>query len=258
MTSGWTILCSISSYLNQIAWWPSAQQPLFRLNVKNYNWSLRRHPCLLPATKRCSPSSQLRWSVGRKRLTLLTVPTSTAWPLPCVPWLDCIVRLVRSWRFIAIFHNDGWVHIYKHYPEIDGDTTTYHCTAIWAFSYADNNAQERETAYRFVWNMFTIFAPAHLKRLKEAISCLRDPLYPAANAWTPFQTPTMSGDNAVPLTPVTSNPGPMFVKPGPPQRHNSATVSQQVEQQRREIMAQFEQLKMSRQEVEEREDKLMN
>ena len=68
----------------------------------------------------------------------------------------------------------------------------------------------------------------------------------------------MSGDNAVPLTPVTSNPGPMFVKPGPPQRHNSATVSQQVEQQRREIMAQFEQLKMSRQEAKEREDKLMD
>jgi len=172
-----------------------------------------------------------------------------------------ITKIHRKALGFSISHDDGWVRIYGHYPEIGGDMTTYHRTAIRAFSYADNNAQERETAYRFVWNMFTIFAPAHLKRLKEAIGCLRDPLSPAANARTPSQTPTTSGDNATPLTPVTSNSGSGFVKPGPPQRHNSATVSQQVEQQRREIMAQFEQLqKTSReqqQEAKEREDKLM-
>ena len=93
-----------------------------------------------------------------------------------------VTKVHRQTLGFSISHDDGSVRIYGHYPEIDGDTTTYHRTAIRAFSYADNNAQERETAYRFVWNMFTIFAPAHLKRLKEAISCLRDPLYPAANA----------------------------------------------------------------------------
>ena len=171
-----------------------------------------------------------------------------------------VMKVHRQTLGFSISHDDGSVRIYGHYPEIDGDTTTYHRTAIRAFSYADNNAQERETAYKFVWNMFTIFAPAHLKRLKDAISCLRDPLYPAANARTPSQTLTTSGDNAAPSTPATSNPGPIFVKPGPPQRHNSATVSQQVEQQRREIMAQFEQLqktsRQQQQEAREREDKL--
>ncbi|KAF7511088.1 hypothetical protein GJ744_005319 [Endocarpon pusillum] len=170
-----------------------------------------------------------------------------------------VTKVHRETLGFSISHNDGSVRIYGHYPEINGDTTTYHRTAIREFSYADNNAQERDTTYRFVWNVFTIFAPAHLKRLKEVIGCLRDPLSPAANARTPDQTPTTSGDNAVPVTPVKSNPG-MFAKPGPPQRHNSATVSQQVEQQRREIMAQFDQLqKTSRQqlqEAKEREDKL--
>ena len=104
-----------------------------------------------------------------------------------------------------------------------------------------------------MWNLQTHYASLHLKRLKEAISYLLDPLALSANSRTLSQTVSASGDVATPLTPVTSNSGLTFAKPGPPQRHNSATVTQQIERQRMEMKTQFEQLQRD---AKEREDKL--
>lgn len=174
-----------------------------------------------------------------------------------------VTKVHREILGFSISHNHESVRIYGHYPEISGDTTTYYRTPIRRFFYADDNDQERETAYRFVWNMFTIFAPAHLKCLKETIGRLRDPLSSTTDATDERTslTPTLSGGNVASLTPVTSSSNSVFVKPGPPLRHNSATVSRQMEQQRGEIMAQFEQLQRTsgqqQQEAKEREHKLL-
>ena len=99
------------------------------------------------------------------------------------------------------------------------------------------------------------------RALPQAISHLRDPLAPSGNSRTPSNPPPASECNATPLTPVTSNSDTAFAKPGPRQRPNSATVVQQLEQQRKEILAQFgQQQKVSEQqqkEAREREDKLL-
>jgi len=174
---------------------------------------------------------------------------------------NMVTAIHRKTLGFSISHDDGTVRIYGHYPEIDGDKTTYYRWSIRVFSYADDNARERETSSTFFWNVCTRFAPDHLRRLKEAISYLRDPLAPSGNSRTPSNPPPASECNATPLTPVTSNSDTAFAKPGPRQRPNSATVVQQLEQQRKEILAQFgQQQKVSEQqqkEAREREDKLL-
>lgn len=162
-------------------------------------------------------------------------------------------KIHRRFLAFSLSHDDGSVRIYGHYPEIDGDKITFHRRRGRVFAYDDEDAKEWETAAQFVWNLQTHYASLHLKRLKEAISHLPDPLALSANSRTLSQTVSASGDVATPLTPVTSNSGLTFAKPGPPQRHNSATVTQQIERQRMEMKTQFEQLQRD---AKEREDKL--
>lgn len=162
-------------------------------------------------------------------------------------------KVHRRFLGFSMSHDDGWVRIYGHYPEIYGDEIKFYRRKGRAFAYDDNDAAEWDTAAQFVRNVQTTYASLHLKRLKEAIECLRDPLAPSANSRTPSRTPTASGDDNTPLTPITTNSGPTFVKPGPPRRHTSATVAQQSEQQHRELMLRFEQLQKD---AKEREDGL--
>lgn len=166
---------------------------------------------------------------------------------------NMVTAIHRKTLGFSISHDEGTVRIYGHYPEIDGDRTTYYRSAIREFTYADNDARERVTSYTFVWNIYTRFATDHLRRLKEAISRLRDPLLPSGNSSTTSNPPPASERNTTPLTTVTSNSDAPFKKPGPRQRPNSATVVQQLEQQHKETFAQFAQqqkvLEQQRQEI---------
>ncbi|KAK5069076.1 hypothetical protein LTR70_010755 [Exophiala xenobiotica] len=165
----------------------------------------------------------------------------------------------------SISHDDGIVRIYGHYPEIEGENTTYFRTSIREFSYADKNAQDRWTSYTFVRNLYTQFAPDHLQRIKEAIGRLSDPLALSVDTITASNLPSASEPDTAPLTPVTSNSDAVFVKPGPRQRLTNATMMQQLEQQRKDFMAQLEQqqreskqqAEQQQKEAKEREAKLM-
>ena len=168
----------------------------------------------------------------------------------------------------SISHDDGIVRIYAHYPEIEGEKTTYFRSSIREFSYADKDAHDRWTSYTFVRNLYTQFAPDHLQRIKEAIGRLPDPLSQSVDTIGTSNPASTSEPATAPLTPVTSNSDAVFAKPGPRPRLTNATLMQQLEQQRTDakereakLMAQLEQqqkeAKEQHAELKEREAKLM-
>ncbi|KAK5069418.1 hypothetical protein LTR51_008668 [Lithohypha guttulata] len=161
----------------------------------------------------------------------------------------------------SISHDDGIVRIYGHYPVIEGEKTTYFRSSIREFSYADKNGQDRWTSYTFVRNLYTQFAPDHLRRIKEAIDRLPDPLSQSIDTISTSNLSSATEPDTAPLTPATSNSEAVFAKPGPRQRVTNATLVQQLEQQRKDakereakLMAQLEQ---QQKEGKEREAKLM-
>lgn len=171
-----------------------------------------------------------------------------------------VMAVHRKVLGFSISHDDGIVRIYAHYAEIEGEKTTYFRSSIREFSYADKDAQDRWTSYTFVRNLYTQFAPDHLRRIKEAISRLPDPLALSVGTTTTSDLPSASEPDTAPLTPVTSNSDAVFAKPGPRQRLTNATLMQQLEQQRKDakereakLMAQLEQ---QQKEAKEREVKL--
>lgn len=139
----------------------------------------------------------------------------------------------------SMSHDDGIIRIYAHYPHVDGANTTYWRRSIREFSYADKSAEERWTAYTFVWNVDTKFAPLHLQRLKQAISHLPDPLSQPFEIETPSNVPPGSEHSTTFTTPVTSNSQAVFVKPELPKRLTNANLAQQLQEQRKDFMAQL-------------------
>lgn len=147
----------------------------------------------------------------------------------------------RNLETYDVSHDDEYVRIYGHYPEINGDTITFYRKLIRSFSCIDNNAQEGETSARFLWNVYTYFAPLHLKRIKEVISEIPEPCSLLVTSLTASQTLTISEDDDTPQTPVTSNSGPSFAKPELPQRRVTVKQLQAQMQQRDEQLAQMQQ-----------------
>jgi len=165
-----------------------------------------------------------------------------------------LMAIHRKILGFSMSHDDGIVRIYAHYPHVDGDSTTYWRRTIREFSYADKDAQERATAYTFVWNVDTKFAPTHLERLKQAISHLPDPVSQPFEIETSSSVLPGSEHRTTPLTPATSTSDAAFVKPGPPKRLTNANLAQQLEEQRKDFMAQSaEQQKQSKEQMAEQQ-----
>ena len=169
-----------------------------------------------------------------------------------------LMTIHRKILGFSLSHDHGFVRIYAHYPHVDGDNMTYWRRIIREFSYADKDAQERATAYTFVWNVDTKFAPVHLKRLKQAISQLPDPVSQPFEIETLSSVPPGSNRGTTPSTPATSTSNPTFVKPGPPKRLTIANLAQQLEQQRKDFMAQLaEQQGQSKEQFEQQRKDFM-
>ncbi|KAI9748176.1 MAG: hypothetical protein M4579_007292 [Chaenotheca gracillima] len=75
----------------------------------------------------------------------------------------------------SISHDDKAVRIYGHYAEIDGLTTAYYRHTIKEYIYSNEDGTYKWTAYRFTFNVYSIFAPEHLERIKSALDQLPDP-----------------------------------------------------------------------------------
>jgi hypothetical protein len=79
----------------------------------------------------------------------------------------------------SISHDDRTARIYAHYPEIDGESTTYFRDTIREFPFGAGKGQDRWQCYQFTLNVCQTFAPALLKRLMAMADKLPDPIEPA-------------------------------------------------------------------------------
>lgn len=76
----------------------------------------------------------------------------------------------------SISHDDNGVRIHAHYPEIDGDKTTYWRETLKDFSISNDKGKDRWVCYHFTLNVCQKFALPFLKRLQAAINTLPDPI----------------------------------------------------------------------------------
>lgn len=84
--------------------------------------------------------------------------------------------LHREILAFTISHDHSTVKIYGHYAFLtEGGKTTFHRYLIRHYAIRDQDGKERWTAYNFVRNVYEHFAPSHLRRIKDAISQLREP-----------------------------------------------------------------------------------
>ncbi|KAK3398746.1 hypothetical protein B0T20DRAFT_411910 [Sordaria brevicollis] len=75
----------------------------------------------------------------------------------------------------SISYNQNFVCIYGHYPVINGKDTKYYRHPIHEFSFTSLEGKEKWTAYRFVKNVYDIWAPDHFKNICSAIDQLLAP-----------------------------------------------------------------------------------
>lgn len=76
----------------------------------------------------------------------------------------------------SISHDDQFAKIYVHYPEIDGDRTTFWRETVKVITLADN--EDNWKCGQFTLNVCQTFAPKLLSRLRDTIDQLVDPVAP--------------------------------------------------------------------------------
>lgn len=72
----------------------------------------------------------------------------------------------------SLSHDHQMVRIYGHYPLIDGDKTEYYRHYIRAFDFTDLDGKDKWASYRFAKNVYDIWMPTHLERIRSAIDAL--------------------------------------------------------------------------------------
>ncbi|KAJ9648666.1 hypothetical protein H2198_010968, partial [Neophaeococcomyces mojaviensis] len=76
----------------------------------------------------------------------------------------------------SVSHDDNGVRMYAHYPEIDGDKTTYWRETLKDFSLGNDKGKDRWACYHFTLNVCQLFALPFLQQLKVVIDQLPDPI----------------------------------------------------------------------------------
>jgi hypothetical protein len=156
----------------------------------------------------------------------------------------------RRFLGFSMSHNNKNVQIYGHYPEIDGENTSYYRYCIREFSLPDKDGEERWTPYTFVYNLYTQYAPMRIERIKKAVDLLPEPLLQSFNSAIMLDDQTEFDSQEVLSTPQTSQQDIEFIKPGAPKgrvtmaqqlerltaqvKLREATLTAQLEQQRKE------------------------
>ena len=69
----------------------------------------------------------------------------------------------------SISHDHEVVKIYGHYAVIDGENTTFYRHPIKAYDFTSEEGKERWTAYKFTKNVYDVWMPTHIKRIRSAI-----------------------------------------------------------------------------------------
>lgn len=77
-------------------------------------------------------------------------------------------ELHREILAFSISHDHRTVRIYGHYPVIEGPNTTFYRDLIHDFSFT-MGGEEKWRAYRFTKNVYDIWMPTHLDRIRSVI-----------------------------------------------------------------------------------------
>jgi len=91
---------------------------------------------------------------------------------------NCASDVHRRALGFSISHDEHNARIYVHYPEIDGENTTYWRETIKELNLGDGKGRANWTCGQFTLNACQIFAPALLARLRGVIDRLADPIRP--------------------------------------------------------------------------------
>ncbi|KAI4125960.1 MAG: hypothetical protein LQ347_005163 [Umbilicaria vellea] len=75
----------------------------------------------------------------------------------------------------SVSHDHSAVGIYGHYVLINGKDTSFHRHRIRNFDITNQNGEDRWTSYKFIRNVYNIFAPIHLERICAAVNDFPDP-----------------------------------------------------------------------------------
>lgn len=76
----------------------------------------------------------------------------------------------------SISHNHDQVSLYGHFAVAESSSLKFHRYLINLFSLTAQDGENQYTAYNFVQNVYEQFAPAHLKRIKDAAAHLPTPV----------------------------------------------------------------------------------
>lgn len=85
-------------------------------------------------------------------------------------------ELHRKILAFSVSNDNEAVRIYGHYPLINGDQTSFYRHPIKKFDFTSEDGKEKWTAYRFTKNVYDIFVPMHLDRIRIAVDQLPDPV----------------------------------------------------------------------------------
>ena len=78
-------------------------------------------------------------------------------------------ELHRNILAFSISHDHASVRIYGHYPVIKGKDTTFYRHPIRNFYFTELDGKEKWSAYKFTKNIYDIWMPTHLDRIRSAI-----------------------------------------------------------------------------------------
>lgn len=84
-------------------------------------------------------------------------------------------ELHREILAFSISHDQETVRIYGHYPFIDGSQISFYRHSIHKFDFTALEGKEKWTAFKFTRNLYDVFAPIHLDRIRAAIDQLPGP-----------------------------------------------------------------------------------
>jgi len=83
-----------------------------------------------------------------------------------------VKEIDREILAFSVSHDSKYVRIYGHFPVIDGDKVDYCRHSIDSYDLTASEGEKRWTAYKFVANVYNLWAPRHLQRLQSAIDDL--------------------------------------------------------------------------------------
>ena len=72
----------------------------------------------------------------------------------------------------SVSHDHRGVRIYGHYPMIDEDKATFYRHPIHEFSFTALDGKDKWTAYKFTKNVYDLWMPSHLERIRSVIDQL--------------------------------------------------------------------------------------